>query len=111
VQAIRKEVTINIMLPKFINIEPRNDQVLLESFPDEVRNTRVNLEPRIILPDSQKEPSRFSKVLAIGPVVAQNGDVKVGDIVFTSRYPKSCQNVDGKLLVIVREEEILCRVT
>jgi co-chaperonin GroES (HSP10) len=92
--------------------------VLLESFPDECRNTKVNLEPRIIIPDCAKEPSRLAKVLAVGDGKMQDGqrhifEVAVGDTVLCRRYGGAeAKAANGQKYFFMRDngEEILAKV-
>lgn len=91
---------------------PRNDWLLLEGFPDEVRNAPINPESRIIVPDCAREPSRLSKVLAIGPKVSQDGSVKVGDTVLTKRYGGAeSKDAKGERFFFMRLEEVDAKVT
>lgn len=92
-------------------ISPRGDNVWLESFPDEVRGARLNFKPRILVPYQAAEPSRFAKVLAIGPKVAQNGLIHVGDIVLCQRYGGAeAKDSKGEQFFFMRESEILAKV-
>lgn len=92
---------------------PLKDRVLLESFPDDLRGAPIGKQSRIIIPEAYKESSRLAKVLAIGPEVAQSGDVKPGDTVLCNRYPQSAWAFEwqGKEIVSVKAEEILAKVS
>ncbi|MBI2798393.1 co-chaperone GroES [Candidatus Saccharibacteria bacterium] len=82
-----------------MNIQPLGDRVVLE---------QVELEEKtaagIILPDSAKEKPSEGKVLAVGTEVKE---VKAGDRVLYSKYGPTEVKVDGKELMIVKEEDIL----
>ena len=95
----------------------RGSLVRIESFADECRNTALNLEPRVLVPDCAKEPSRLARVLALGDGVMRNGEryefsVAPGEIVLCNRYPKSFQSFrwNDEDVHVIREEEILAKI-
>jgi len=90
-----------------MNLEPRKDCVLLAPHPDDMRGAA--LDSKIIVPGQYAEPSRLSKVAAVGAKVY---DIKVGDIVFSSRYPRSAWEIEheGEKFVSVKAEEILAKL-
>lgn len=65
------------------------------------------------LPDTAKEKPQRGKVLAVGPGTPRdNGEctppsVQIGDLVLYARYAGCLVEVDGKEVVILREEDIL----
>lgn len=61
----------------------------------------------IVLPSSQQEKQKFGDVVAVGPEVEENGNIKVGDSVLFKPYAGSDVEVDGEEYLIVKEEEIL----
>lgn len=92
---------------------PLHDRILLDPFPNDLRGGSVSSEPgRIVIPDNYSEPSRFSKVLAISPEIAEDCDFAVGDVVMCHRYPKSAWSFkwNGKEVVSVKLDEIECKV-
>lgn len=90
-------------------IEPRNDQVLLESLADEVRGARLNTKPLIVVPYQAAEPSRLAKVVAIGPKVACG--IIPGETVLCQRYGGAeTKDAKNEKYFFMREEEILARV-
>ncbi len=70
----------------------------------------------ILIPDSAKEKPQEYKVIALGTgKTDDNGnkvpfDVKVGDIVLTSRYGGSEVKVDDKEYKVVNQDDILAIV-
>jgi chaperonin GroES len=97
----------------------RENFVRIEPLPDDFRGCPIdwNLRQHLVIPDVAREPSRLGKVVALGSGKMQNGErwqftVKPGDIVLSSRYPKSCQNfkMHGEEIILVREDELLAVV-
>ena len=71
-----------------LNIQPLGDRVLVQAIEE-----KEQIRGGIVIPDAAKEKPQQSKVVAVGPgKVDDNGkripitDVKVGDIVLTSKY-------------------------
>lgn len=91
-----------------VNIKPLGDRVLLES----CENTE-QMKGGILIPDSAKEKPQEYKVIALG--TGKNDDkgnkipfdVKVGDIVLTSRYGGTEVKVDDKEYKVVNQDDIL----
>ena len=94
-----------------VNIKPLGDRVLLE-----ICENRDQLKGGILIPDSAKEKPHEYKVIALGTgKTDDNGnkvpfDVKVGDIVLTSRYGGSEVKVDDKEYKVVNQDDILAIV-
>ena len=90
-----------------VNIKPLGDRVLLEI----CENTEQM--KGILIPDSAKEKPQEYKVIALG--TGKNDDkgnkipfdVKVGDIVLTSRYGGTEVKVDDKEYKVVNQDDIL----
>ena len=89
--AINKEVTMTI--------QPLADRLVIE----QVQAEEVSASG-IILPDSAKEKPSEGKVLAVGKDVEE---VKVGDVVLYAKYGPTEVKVDGKEVVLAKEEDIL----
>ena len=94
-----------------VNIKPLGDRVLLE-----ICENRDQMKGGILIPDSAKEKPQEYKVIALGTgKTDDNGnkvpfDVKVGDIVLTSRYGGSEDKVDDKEYKVVNQDDILAIV-
>lgn len=94
-----------------VNIKPLGDRVLLE-----ICENRDQMKGGILIPDSAKEKPQEYKVIALGTgKTDDNGnkvpfDVKVGDIVLTSRYGGSEVKVDDKEYKVVNKDDILAIV-
>jgi co-chaperonin GroES (HSP10) len=96
-------------------VQPLADWVQLESFPDDCRNTPLNLDPRIIIPDNYKEPSRLAKVLAVGTGRMDGWQYKFsvapGDTVLCLRYGGAdAKSANGEKFFFMKEFEILAKV-
>ena len=91
-----------------VNIEPLGDRVLLE-----ICENTEQMKGGILIPDSAKEKPQEYKVIALG--TGKNDDkgnkipfdVKVGDIVLTSRYGGTEVKVDDKEYKVVNQDDIL----
>ena len=94
-----------------VNIKPLGDRVLLE-----ICEVAEQIKGGIVIPDTAKEKPQEFKVIALGTgKFDDNGkkvpfDVKVGDIVLTSRYGGTEVKVDGKDYKVVNSEDILAIV-
>ena len=94
-----------------VNVKPLGDRVLLE-----LCDVAEQVKGGIIIPDTAKEKPQEFKVIALGTgKTDDNGkkvpfDVKVGDIVLTSRYGGTEVKVGDKEYKIVGQEDILAVV-
>ena len=93
------------------NIKPLGDRVLLEL----CENTEV-MKGGILIPDSAKEKPQEYRVVALGTGKNDdNGnkipfDVKVGDVVLTSRYGGTEVKVADKEYKVIGQDDILAIV-
>ncbi|MFH2128667.1 MAG: co-chaperone GroES [Pseudomonadota bacterium] len=91
-----------------MKIKPLQDRVIVERLEEETKTAGG-----IIIPDSAKEKPQQGKILAVGPgKVMENGtklemSVKKGDIVLFGKYSGSEVKIDGKEVLIMREDDIL----
>jgi chaperonin GroES len=94
-----------------VKIQPLGDRVLVESLEE---NEQV--KGGIVIPDSAKEKPQEAKVVALGTgKTDDNGkkvpfDVKVGDIVLTSKYGGTDVKYDDKEYKILSSSDILAIV-
>ena len=94
-----------------VKIQPLGDRVLVEA----VEETEQQ-KGGIIIPDSAKEKPQEAKVIALGTgKVDDNGkkvpfDVKVGDIVLTSKYGGTDVKYNDKEYKILSSSDILAVV-
>jgi len=93
---------------KIENIKPLHDFVLIE--PAEQETT---LPSGLVIPDSAKEKPQRGKIVAAGNGKAKdNGEikklvVKVGDLVLYKKWGGTELKVEGKDLLMMREDDII----
>ncbi len=90
------------------NIKPLGDRVLLE-----ICESAEQMKGGILIPDTAKEKPQEYKVVALGTGKLDDKgekipfDVKVGDIVLTSRYGGTEVKVGDKEYKVVAQDDIL----
>ena len=98
-------------MSKSVNIKPLGDRVLLE-----ICESRETMKGGILIPDTAKEKPQEYKVIALGTGKTDDKgkkipfDVKVGDIVLTSRYGGTEVKIDDKEYKVVNQDDILAVV-
>ncbi|HMM39857.1 MULTISPECIES: co-chaperone GroES [Desulfovibrio] len=86
-----------------MSLKPLHDRVLVQRLEGEEKT-----KGGIIIPDTAKEKPMQAKVVAVGPGKGKaKMTVKAGDMVLIGKYAGNEFKVDGKDLVILREEDIL----
>lgn len=91
-----------------MKIKPLGDRVLVEQIED-----GEQIKGGIVIPDSAKEKPQQAKVVALGTgKLDENGkkttfDVKVGDVVLTSKYGGTDVKLDDKEYKILNSDDIL----
>jgi chaperonin GroES len=97
---------------KQLTLKPLDDRVVVEPLEAEEKTTGG-----ILLPDTAKQKPQQGKVIAVGPGKLNDKGarlamaVKVGDTVLFGKYGGSDVEVNGKEYKILRESEILGKVT
>ena len=94
-----------------VNITPLHDRVLVRRL-----EQKETVKGGIIIPDSAKEKPQEGEVVDIGPGRLEKGhrvplDVAVGDRILFGKYTGSDITVDGQEYLILREDEILGRLS
>ena len=95
-----------------MKLKPLDDRVVVE--PMDAETTTAG---GIVLPDTAKEKSQRGTVVAVGPGrLLDNGErckvaVGVGDSVLFSKYGGTDIEVEGKDVKILRESDILAKLT
>ena len=90
-----------------MSLKPLNDRVIVETIEKERLSTGG-----IALPETAQEEPQQGVVIAVGPGLRDTQgkrmplDVTVGDKIVFSRYGGSTLKINGKTLLILREEEI-----
>lgn len=88
------------MKPK---IKPLGDRVLVQAIEEDEQ-----VKGGIIIPDSAKEKPQEATVIALGTGKEDAPfNVKVGDVVLTSKYGGTEVKYEGKSYTLLREDDIL----
>ncbi|PLX42666.1 MAG: co-chaperone GroES [Deltaproteobacteria bacterium] len=91
-----------------MNIRPLQDRVIVKRLDEESKT-----DGGIIIPETAKEKPGKGEIIAAGPGRKQEDgsvqplDVKVGDVVLFSKYAGTEVKVEGKELLIMREDDIM----
>ena len=94
-----------------MKVRPLHDRLLVRRI-EETETVRGG----IIIPDSAKEKPQEGEVLAVGNgKILDNGtkipmEVKVGDKILFGKYSGTEIKIDGKEVLILREDEVLAIV-
>jgi chaperonin GroES len=93
------------------NVTPLHDRVLVQRL-EEKESARGG----IIIPDTAKEKPQEGEVVAIGAGRIEKGkriplDVKVGDRILFGKYTGNDIKIDDREYLILREEEILAKIS
>ena len=97
---------------KTLTLKPLDDRVVVQGSEAEEKTTGG-----ILLPDTAKQKPQQGKVVAAGPgKLSEKGErlalaVKVGDTVLFGKYSGSDVEVNGTEYKILRESDILAKVT
>ena len=97
---------------KALSLKPLDDRVVVLGLDADDKTAGG-----ILLPDTAKEKPQQGKVLAVGPGKLSDAGVrtavavKVGDTVLFGKYSGSDVEVDGTEYKIMREGDILAKVT
>ena len=94
-----------------MNITPLHDRVLVRRLEE-----KETAKGGIIIPDTAKEKPQEGEVMAVGVGKMEKGrriplDVKVGDRILFGKYTGSDIKIDYQEYLILREEEILAKVS
>ena len=95
-----------------VQITPLHDRVLVKRL-DQGKETAKG---GIIIPDTAKEKPQEGEVIAVGAGKIEEGkriplDVKPGDRILIGKYTGSEITIDDQEYLILREEEILAKVS
>jgi chaperonin GroES len=94
-----------------VNVTPLHDRVLIKRIEE-----KESIKGGIIIPDTAKEKPQEGVVVAAGAGKIEKGvrvplDVKVGDRVLFGKYSGSEIKVDDEDYLILREDEILAKLS
>jgi chaperonin GroES len=93
------------------NVTPLHDRVLVRRLEE-----KETAKGGIIIPDTAKEKPQEGEVMAVGAGKIEKGhrvplDVKVGDRILFGKYTGSDIKIDDQEYLILREEEILVKLS
>ncbi len=94
-----------------VNVTPLHDRVLVRRL-----EGKETAKGGIIIPDTAKEKPQEGAVMAVGAGKIEKGkrvplDVKVGDRILFGKYTGNDITIDDQEYLILREEEILAKVS
>ena len=94
-----------------VNITPLHDRVVVRRLEE-----KETAKGGIIIPDTAKEKPQEGEVMAVGAGKIEKGkripvDVKVGDRILFGKYTGSEMKIDDQEYLILREDEILAKVS
>ncbi|HWH45995.1 MAG TPA: co-chaperone GroES [Thermoleophilaceae bacterium] len=95
-----------------MKLKPLEDRLIVQAI-DEDETTASG----IVLPDTAKEKPQRGKVLAVGDGKVGDDneriplDVSEGDVVLYSKYGGTEIKVDGEDLLVLRQSDVLAKVT
>jgi chaperonin GroES len=91
-----------------MQLRPLQDRVVVQRLEEETKTAGG-----IIIPDTHTEKPSQGKIVAVGTGyrlqdgTVRNLDVKVGDVVLFGKYSGQEVKIDGKPVLIMKEDEIL----
>jgi chaperonin GroES len=94
-----------------VQVTPLHDRVLVRRL-----EKKETAKGGIIIPDTAKEKPQEGEVMAVGAGKIEEGrrtplDVKTGDRILFGKYTGSDITIDDQEYLILREEEILAKVS
>ena len=94
-----------------VNVTPLHDRVLIKRIEE-----KESVKGGIIIPDTAKEKPQEGEVIAVGAGKIEKGvriplDVKAGDRVLFGKYSGTEIKVDDEDYLILREDEILAKLS
>jgi chaperonin GroES len=94
-----------------LNITPLHDRVVVRRLEE-----KETAKGGIIIPDTAKEKPQEGEVMAVGAGKMEKGrriplDVKAGDRILFGKYTGSEIKIDDQEYLILREEEILAKLS
>src|SRR5271155_572333 len=94
-----------------VNVTPLHDRVLVRRMEE-----KETAKGGIIIPDTAKEKPQEGEVMPVGAAKTEKGhrvplDVKAGDRILFGKYTGNDIKIDDQEYLILREEEILAKVS
>ena len=94
-----------------VNVTPLHDRVLVKRIEE-----KESVKGGIIIPDTAKEKPQEGEIIAVGAGKIEKGqrvplDVKAGDRVLFGKYSGTEIKIEDEEFLILREEEILAKLS
>src|SRR6266403_4797045 len=94
-----------------VNVTPLHDRVLVRRL-----EGKETAKGGIVIPDTAKEKPQQGEIIAVGAGKIEKGrrvplDVKVGDRILFGKYTGNEIHIDDQEYLILREEEILVKLS
>ncbi len=94
-----------------VNVTPLHDRVLVRRL-----EGKETAKGGIVIPDTAKEKPQEGEIIAVGAGKIEKGrrvplDVKVGDRILFGKYTGNEIHIDDQEYLILREEEILVKLS
>ena len=94
-----------------VNVTPLHDRVLVRRLEE-----KETAKGGIIIPDTAKEKPQEGEVMAVGAGKIEKGkrvplEVKLGDRILFGKYTGNDITIDDQEYMILREEEILAKIS
>ena len=94
-----------------VNVTPLHDRVLIRRIEE-----KETVKGGIIIPDTAKEKPQEGEVIAVGEGKIEKGarvplDVKAGDRILFGKYSGSEIKIEDQEYLILREDEILAKLS
>ena len=94
-----------------VHVTPLHDRVLVRRLEE-----KETAKGGIIIPDTAKEKPQQGEVMTVGPGKIEKGhrvplDVKAGDRILFGKYTGNDIKIDDQEYLILREDEILAKVS
>ena len=91
-----------------MKLQPLGDRIVVKPKDED----EVTTQSGLVIPDTAKEKPQLGEVLAVGPGDFQDGervpmDVKVGDLVFYSKYGGTEVKYEGEEYLILSARDVL----
>jgi len=91
-----------------MKLQPLGDRIVVKPKDEDESTTTSGL----VIPDTAKVKPQLGEVLAVGPGEFQDGDripldVKVGDLVFYSKYGGTEVKVEGEEYLVLSSRDVL----
>jgi chaperonin GroES len=97
------------LMTKDLKLIPLEDHILVQAIEEENKT-----KSWILLPESKEKPSKWEVIAVWEGKILDNGsrapiDVKIGDIVYFTKYSPDELEVDGTKYLVIKQSSLLAR--